>query len=299
MNRRLDALQVFPALVVLALGVLTGGLSNVTSGGAGVFTIYFLTTYVGLAIQDSTGTVLAASTIIVLIGAISFYRKGGVDVQLALTVGVSGVVGAFAAARWASTIHSSTLESAFGGFTLAIAFFTAYRFVAGRGRGVADRISANPTRVTGAGEGVNSSVQEGTEGSQRSRWAGSDPIALTVQIAKGVAIGVATGLFGVGLASLSVVLFMLLFKLDTKTILGTSLFASFFRYLGGSVGYLTTGEVDPFYFSILAVGGAIGSIIGAKLVLRRGGGSRDVYIKGIVIGILLFISYEFLLKRII
>jgi len=98
MNRRLDALQVFPALVVLALGVLTGGLSNVTSGGAGVFTIYFLTAYVGLAIQDSTGTVLAASTIIVLIGAISFYRKGGVDVQLALTVGVSGVVGAFAAA---------------------------------------------------------------------------------------------------------------------------------------------------------------------------------------------------------
>ena len=51
------------------------------------------------------------------------------------------------------------------------------------------------------------------------------------------------------LIALGVILFLLLFRLDTKTVLGTSLFASFFRYLGGSVGYLTAGQINPVAFT--------------------------------------------------
>ena len=270
-----------------------------TSGGAGIFTIYFLTNYVGMVIQESTGTVLAASTIIVLIGAISFYRRGQVDTQLAITVGLSGVVGAFLAARWASSIQSTTLEEAFGGFTLVLACYTTYRFTSEwrrRNRSLAVGPSLGAPNAVGAAALPS---QGDAQTMVRSRWARRDPLALTVQILKGVLIGVATGLFGVGLASLSIVLFMLLFKLDLKVILGTSLFASFFRYLGGSVGYLSTGQVDPFYFAILVVGGGIGSFVGARIVLGKGRGSKESYIRIIIIGMLLFISYEFLLKHLI
>jgi uncharacterized protein len=281
-------------LILFALGVGTGGLSNVTSGGAGVLTIYFLTNYEGLVIQQSTGTVLAASTAMVLIGGLTFLRRGQVNGQLALTVGLSGVASAFLAARWASTIQSSSLEEAFGGFTLFLAFYTGYRFYNDwrKKKGAPSRwirnLNASPVDQPGS-----------PELAKQSRWAGRSAGALGVQIAKGALIGAATGLFGVGLASLSVVLFFLLFKLETNVILGTSLIASFFRYLGGSIGYLSTGQIDPFYFVILVVGGGLGSVLGARFLLKGESGSRDPYVKLIVVGILVFISYEFLLKNII
>jgi len=295
----MSLLPLFVPLAVFILGVITGGFSNVTSGGAGIFTIYFLTNYEGMAIQGATGTVLAASTIIVLIGAVSFYRRRQVNSQLAVTVGLSGVVGAFLAARWATTIQSSTLEEAFGGFTLALAVYTVVRFSSewrNRKKQGLDTSAQSPGAISAS---TNLQTQTEVAAAVPSRWAGTDPLALLVQVLKGVLIGVATGLFGVGLASLSIVLFMILFKLDLKMILGTSLFASFFRYLGGSLGYLTAGQINPFYFAVLVVGGGIGSIAGARIVLGQGRGSKEIYIKIIVVGMLVFIGYEFLLKRLI
>ena len=129
------------------------------------------------------------------------------------------------------------------------------------------------------------------------------PSGLIVQIVGGSLIGVATGLFGVGLASLSVVFFILLFRLDMKTVLGTSLLASFFRYAGGSMGYLTALQINPLMFGILVAGGGFGSIAGARIILGSGKagdrGFKDSYVKLLQVGVLLFISYEFLLKSLI
>lgn len=282
-------------LVAFALGLATGGFSNVTSGGAGIFSIYFLTNYARMTIQNSTGTVLAASTVIVLIGAVSFYRKGQVETRLALTVGLSGVIGAFVAARFASTVQSVTLEEAFGAFTLVLAAYVAIRIVSSWRR----KVSFDGSPLKSKRGDPPFPTEAPTAKSYPSRWAGRTLSATVVQISGGVIIGVATGVFGVGLASLSVVLFMLFFKLEINMVLGTSLIASFFRYLGGSVGYLTTGLIDPTYFVVLVAGGGIGSIIGARVVLRKGKGSKELYIRAIVVGMLLFISYEFLFKRLI
>jgi uncharacterized protein len=287
-------------LAIFVLGVLTGGLSNVTSGGAGVLTIYFLVNFAGIEYQSATGTVLAASAVFVLVGVFTFFRRGQVDLKLGLTVGLSGVAGSFLAARWAATVQSSSLEHVFGAFTLALAFFTSYLFISDwqkkkkLGNGTTS-LGSKVTPVTNVQMPVNQMQMQ----PQISRFYGTSPLALGVQIAKGVLIGIATGLFGVGLASLSVVLFLLLFKLDTKMVLGTSLFASFFRYLGGSLGYLSDKQINAFWFLILMVGGAIGSVIGARMVLGTGLASKDILIKMAQVVILLFISYEFLLKFLI
>ena len=281
-------------LAIFILGLVTGGLSNVTSGGAGVLTIYFLTNFAGIILQAATGTVLAASAVFVLIGVFTFLRRGRIDTKLGITVGLSGVAGAFLAARWASTIDSSSLERIFGGFTLALAFYTSYLFLSEWRRNKKAQLTTTSTVTS-----TSNPVQLQATGSSTSRFSGMTPLGLTVQITKGVLIGIATGLFGVGLASLSVVLFLLLFKLDTKVVLGTSLFASFFRYVGGSLGYLTTGQINSFFFLVLVVGGGIGSVIGARIVLGSGIGSKDILIKMVQVGILLFISYEFLLKYLI
>src|ERR1700730_1653581 len=115
-------------LIIFLLGVITGGLSNVTSGGAGALTIYVLVDYAKTTVQGATGTVLAASTAFVLIGVIAFFRRGQVNMQVGITVGLSGVLGAFLAARWATTIQPVSLEHVFGAFTLVLAGITSYIF---------------------------------------------------------------------------------------------------------------------------------------------------------------------------
>jgi uncharacterized protein len=290
----------FVVLAIFILGIITGGLSNVTSGGAGVLTIYVLVNFAAANLQSSTGTVLAASAVFVLIGVITFFKRGQVDVQLGLTVGLSGVAGAFLAARWASTIQSASLEHIFGGFTLALAFFTSYLFISDWQKKKKGANNGQLNTKVSQTQDVKMPINQLQMGQpQISRFSGTTPLALSVQIVKGVLIGICTGLFGVGLASLSVVLFLLLFKLDTKMVLGTSLFASFFRYIGGSLGYLTTGQIDPFFFLVLVIGGAIGSVVGARMVLGTGVASKDILIKMVQVVILLFISYEFLLKFLI
>ncbi len=307
-------IEIYELLILAALfilGVGTGGLSNVTSGGAGVLTIYFLWNYAdpnqGLA--TATGTVVAASTIIVFIGTISFYRKKQIDWQLGLTVGISGVVGAFIGGLLASSVANATFEHAFGIFCLCLAAFTTYQFtnewkrkkklqaIQGGGEEVVPT-SGDYTqrRIIGGSDNIVPPDPSTPPPVQRGRLAGRDPLSLTVQITKGVLIGLATGLFGVALASLSIVLFIILFKLDTKMLLGTSLFASVFRYGGASVAYIASGSINLYWFALLAISGAIGSVIGARIMLGGGRFSKDIYVKVIVIAILLFIGYSFLTK---
>ncbi|MFI5420773.1 MAG: sulfite exporter TauE/SafE family protein [Nitrososphaerales archaeon] len=285
--------------VIFALGLITGGLSNVTSGGAGALTIFVLVDYAQNTVQSATGTVLAASTAFVLIGVITFFRRGQVNTQVGITVGLSGILGAFLAARWASTVESASLEHVFGAFTLVLAVFTSYLFISEWRKTKAAKLNGSVSNVSGATS--KSTTQLGVQTTNVSRFTGRDPLSLTVQILNGVLIGVVTGLFGVGLASLGVILFLFLFRMDTKVVLGTSLFASFFRYLGGTLGYLTAPKMqfDPFFFVILVVGGGIGSLIGARMVLGTGIASKDILIKMAQVAILLFISYEFLIKYLI
>jgi uncharacterized protein len=292
---------VYAALLValFILGVVTGGLSNVTSGGAGLFTIFFLTSYIGLAIQDSTGTVLAASTVMVLVGGLSFLRRGQVNRQLALTVGLSGVLAAFVAARWAASIESDTLEEVFGAFTIALALYSASSLALEWKKRRASHPQTEGNLTSSVSGGLPPPDTRSTARARPPRWMGTDPASLAVQVSKGLFIGFATGFFGVGLGSLSIILFILLFRLDLKVILGTSLIASFMRYLGGSIGYLTNGLVDPLYFAILVAGGVVGSLVGARIILRSGQGTLDPYVKLLVIGILLFVGYEFLLSKVI
>lgn len=294
---------------VFVLGAAGGGLSNLTSGGAGAVTIYLLTRLMGLQIQESTGTVLAASAVIVSLGAISFYKKKQVQMRLALTVGVSGLVGAFLAGVWASSLslaQSSMLERAFGAFTLALtAYFVYSQLSSLRPLGRSPFLHwSRPTDGLTAGIAATSIPQGlqfaapsiGPTAREGNRWSGTNSAAMGAQIAKGLTIGIFTGLFGIGLASLSVVAFILLFKIDTKTALGTSLLASVFRYSGGAVGYVLSNRVDPLLFAILVAGGGIGSVLGTRFILGNGQERNgDALVKVLQVGLLLFVGCSFLL----
>jgi len=270
--------------IIFVLGLVTGALSNITSGGAGVFTTFVFTNYAGLSFQESVGTVLLASTVVVMIGAIVFYRKNQVDERLSLTLGIPGFFVSLSTAYLATQIQSSLLSRSFGAFTLVIAVLSLYRFT--RANRKKNTLQQNGGSVMLQSKG-SPLVSE-----KPSRWAGSDPAAIGLQVELGIFLGIATGLFGVGGAGLTLAALLLIFKLKTKVMLGTSLMASFFRYAGGSVGYLAYGQINIFFFVLLTVGGAIGSIVGARLVMKES--VKDSYIQLIVVGLFFFIAYEFL-----
>ena len=291
---------------VFVLGAAGGGLSNLTSGGAGAVTIYLLTKFLGLQIQESTGTVLAASAVIVFLGAISFYKKKQVESRLALTVGLSGLAGAFLSAVWVSSLSladSAMLERAFGAFTLALTTYFAYSLLSSRrsqSKSAFEDLSGSTVGLRGgvsSTQGLRLAAPSlGWTAREGNRWAGSDPTATGVQIAKGLMIGVATGLFGMGLASLSVIAFMVLFGMNTKVALGTGLLASVFRYSGGAVGYVISNRVDPLLFTVLVAGGAIGSVLGSRFILRDIEVKKgDSWIKILQVGLLVFVGCSFLL----
>jgi uncharacterized membrane protein YfcA len=223
----------------------------------------------------------------VFVGAVMFYWRKEVDGQLSITLGLAGVVGAFLAARFASTIQSILLERAFGIFTVFLAVYASAEFVQSYRRKRAVKFST--LSINGS---TVSSIDSEPDG--YSRWRGRDAGSLAIQLSLGIAIGFITGLFGVGGGGLTMALLLYLFKLKPKVMLGTSLMASLFRYAGATVGYATTSSIDPLLFSVLAIGGAIGSIVGARVVMSKR--TKDSYIQIILILLFVFISYEFLFK---
>jgi uncharacterized membrane protein YfcA len=93
----------------------------------------------------------------------------------------------------------------------------------------------------------------------------------------GIAGGIASGLFGIGGATVMVPALVLLAKLDQHTANGTSL-AALLLPVGilGVLEYHRRGQVNVAYAGILAAGLLVGVLVGAKLagklddlVLRR------------------------------
>ena len=245
-----------------------------------MFTIFLLARFENMSIQEAVGTVLAASTVFVLAGAITFYRKKHVDGQLSITLGAAGIAGSFFAATLASSLQSTLLERALGWFTILVAVYTLVQSVRLRRRNVGS-----------FSEYLQHSDLGGVD--EASRWTGKDPLAILAQVTFGTSIGLVTGLFGVAGAGLTMAALLFAFKLRAGLVLGTSLTASFFRYAGGSVGYLTTGLINPTVFLILSAGGVIGSVFGARFVTGR---SRRSYIQFVIVALLLLTGIEFLIR---
>lgn len=266
-------------LLVLAIGFVTGGLSNVTSGGAGLVTVFVLSKYAGVSPQASIGTVVAASVVFVSMGAVEFYRKDAVDRQLAITVGISGVLGAYAAAVVALAIQGNILRSALGIFTLFLAAYGAYDLLRRR------RKKENKP-VEEEFPGVDFDEWSG-------KWRGWKTGAVAVQLVFGFATGVATGLFGVGGGAITLAAFLFLFALPVKTVLGTSLVVSALRYAAASYPYVSAGSVNFIFFVVLAASGAAGSIVGAKILTGRR--TNDAYLRLLLLALFLFIGIEFLI----
>ena len=110
------------ALAVLS-GLLIGALSGLIGIGGGVLLVPLLVIGFGFSQQVAQGTSLAALIPTSIVGAVTHWRQGSLDMRAGVAMGLAGMMGAAGAAVVAQHVHGKVLERLFG----LLLLFAAYR----------------------------------------------------------------------------------------------------------------------------------------------------------------------------
>ena len=215
------------ALVGLSLGMMGGGGSILT---VPIF-VYVLHYDPKLAIAMSLPVIGVTS----LVGAIGHWKAGNVNVKTAFAFGVVAMCGAFAGARVARLLSGSVQLTLLAAVMLAAAV-TMYR-----------------SSLSGAAKST-------PDASARAM-----PVALLIPVA--LAVGVLTGVVGIGGGFLVVPALVLLARVPMKQAVGTSLLVIAMNSASGFVGYL--GHVDvPWMFILGFTAVAVCGILAGTYLVR-------------------------------
>ncbi len=220
----------------LALAAVVGLSLGLLGGGGSILTVPILVYVLGFEAKQAIAMSLAVVGTVSLFGAGGHWRAGNVDLRVAAAFGAVAMVGAFLGSRLASHVS--------GAFQLTL-FAVVMLLAAGsmfRRRPAPETADARP--------------------------AGRAGVSPPVLVAAGVAVGVLTGLVGVGGGFLIVPALVLLAHVPMKQAVGTSLLVIAMNSAAGFAGYL--GRVDMAWgFMALFTGVAIaGTLAGARLVRR-------------------------------
>ena len=110
------------AAAYVFLGLVAGFLSGLIGIGGGVIIVPALVFVFGLAQHEAQGTTLALLVPpIGLLAALTYFRKGFVNLEIALFICVGFVVGSLLGARLATGLSNVVLERVFGIALLGIA----------------------------------------------------------------------------------------------------------------------------------------------------------------------------------
>lgn len=209
------------ALIGLSLGLLGGGGSILT---VPVF-VYVLGFGAKEAIVMSLGVVGTVS----LVGSVSHWRNGNVNLRMALLFGVFAMGGAYLGAHLARYLSGGVQMVLFAVVILAAATFML------NGHGNAQR-----------------------------RGTHSLPLLATGLV--GVAVGVLTGLVGVGGGFLIVPALVLLARVPMKQAVGTSLMVIAMNSAAALSGYMGQVEVDWAFMAGFATTAIAGILLGSWLL---------------------------------
>ncbi|CEF18641.1 Putative membrane protein [Staphylococcus xylosus] len=214
-------------LTMLVLGIILG---FVGAGGAGVI-ITVLTVFFNVPIHYAIGTSLLGLVSTSLFGSISHYRERNVDVKIACLLGFTGGIGALIASFIVKHIPQNDLN-----YMTAGALFVSGLILWLK---LAIKPKSNVTNV------YTKKIQ-------------------LVSIIIGFALGMISGLFGIGSAAFIQLTLLLVIGLSVQISVGTTMLVMLPISLIGGIGYIINGNVDLLLLIKVILGTSIGSYIGAK-----------------------------------
>lgn len=109
-------------LTFLLIGLAAGVLAGLFGIGGGVLIVPALMYFAAMPIKTATGTSLGALLLPVgLLGAVTYFRAGNLDVRASMLVAVGLFAGAYFGARIAQIMQPALLQRLFALFLVAIA----------------------------------------------------------------------------------------------------------------------------------------------------------------------------------
>lgn len=217
-------------LLGYAMGLLIGLALGLLGGGGSILTVPVFVYLLGMDAKLAIATSLAVVGLTSLFGTISHWKAGNVNLRVAVIFGLVAMAGTFLGARLAVFFTGAAQMLLFALVMLLAAFFMLKQKPAAREE-------AHP---------------------------GPMPVGLIVL--EGLAVGVLTGLVGVGGGFLIVPALVLLGKVPMKEAVGTSLLVIAMKSLAGFLGYLDQVDVQwGFMLGFTAVA-IVGILAGTFLV---------------------------------
>ena len=226
------------AVVGYALAALVGLSLGLLGGGGSILTVPIFVYVMGIDPKLAIAMSLPVIGVTSLVGAVSHWRSGNVQPKTALLFGSLTMVGAYVGARL-SPLLTGAMQMAL----LAVVMMTAAISMLRSARSQANAGSPSPT------------VSDG----------GSVRLSLLVPIA--LAVGVLTGLVGIGGGFLVVPALVVLARTPMRQAIGTSLPVIAMNSAAGFVGYL--GQVPmPWRVMLLFTAIAVAGILAGSALVR-------------------------------
>jgi uncharacterized membrane protein YfcA len=222
------------------VGFLVGLISTlIGGGGGGFFFIPVLVLLFGVPAHVAITTSLAATLPICLVGSISYYRIGHIDLRIGLLMSAGGVVGGLAGASFTSLITHEQLIVLYGFYSVLLSVIML------RGIWKEKRDKAN-----GVENNEDTKLQTTTKGTLYGFLAG----VITASSGTTGATPVQAGLFAM--------------HKPVRIVIGTSMMVVMINTATGLGAHFLVGKIDLTLVYFLTAGTIAGSLIGPKIIKR-------------------------------
>ncbi len=246
------------------LGFIIGLIATMVGGNGAFFFPPILILLFGVSPRVAIATSLAAVLPIGLIGSITHYHRGNINLPVGIVFGITGAVGAISGATISGMLEASALVRIFGYYTIALGLLT-FLIPKRSAKGI---IPAPDSMLA------------------------LKKHQIPTIIILGAVSGIAAGLFGTS-GTLTVLAGLFILQFPLKLVIGTSVLIVFVNALAGFGAHLVVGEIDFRLIWLLGSGAALGAFIGPWLLQyikpgRKEGKIRYVFaLKLILLGLFL------------
>jgi len=241
-------MYVFGAILIGFVGAVLSGMFGV--GGAALTTPalrVFLDSPPGIAL----GTTLPVVIPTAVTGAVTYFRRGLMELGVVLYCGISGAIASAGGALLTRVLNLHYLMILTGAIVLYLGAATFYRGVRGIKRGV----------VTGESDGEIPEVVPEDDGERTREERRGIPLLLAI----GLVGGFVSGLLGLGGGIVMIPAFLYILRMPIKTAFGTSLAIIAIIAVPGTVMHALLGHIDWILFLYLIIGVIPGAYLGARL----------------------------------
>ena len=234
------------AALGLALAALIGLSLGLLGGGGSILTVPIFVYILDFGAKEAIAMSLAVVGATSLFGAFSHWKAGNVNLRVALIFGAVAMAGTYLGARLAVYFSGAAQLALFAVVMLVAAFFM-FREKKSIPAEVGERKAPEDARV----KAEDADVKQ---------------MSLGLVVVEGIAVGVLTGLVGVGGGFLIVPALVLLGKLPMKQAVGTSLLVIAMKSAAGFYGYLGQVEVPWAFMGLFTLISIVGIFAGTYLV---------------------------------